>query len=421
MKQHSEHRLSLKKLLRDEGGAILIITTVYLPVIVGFFTMAVDMSYVYRTRNLLQVTADAAALAAVGTMIQNPTNIDYTLACPAAKAYATKNMDPASYKYVLKQNSSDCSDVLLGYWNGTKFASDASSACNTSCNAVQVTTRMSVANNNPLPLTLATIYGFSTFNVTATSVAIYLGDPSATPLNISVIQDVSGSFTQEIGSAKSADQDLANCINQNAPANSKLGVGLFGVTASNYQPPLVISASSSASANASANSSALTNKLTAVNIDANGVSGNGTDIAAGLNTGISQICPGTTCTPLPTTFKPAIVLVTDGMPNTCGGQSCSTSTAQANAVTQANAAKADGIDIYVVYFCNDGNNTCGSAANPTSEYVAGQWLSTQIATQPKPNDTKQYFFNSTNPGADFAKFMRSVCLSANNNTIRLVQ
>src|SRR5215813_13996925 len=54
-----------RNLLRDQRGAILVITTAYLPVIVGFFSLAVDMAYVYKTRTTLQITADAAALAAV--------------------------------------------------------------------------------------------------------------------------------------------------------------------------------------------------------------------------------------------------------------------------------------------------------------------------------------------------------------------
>ena len=89
MNQHPGRKPSLMNLLRDEHGAILIITTIYLPVIIGFFTLAVDMSYVLRTRNMLQLAAESAALAA-SSQLPDPTN-----SVSLAQTYATKNMPAA--------------------------------------------------------------------------------------------------------------------------------------------------------------------------------------------------------------------------------------------------------------------------------------------------------------------------------------
>src|SRR5476651_796417 len=99
MTQHMKRLL--KKLINDQRGAMLIITTVYLPVIVGFFTLAVDMSYVYRTYNMLQSAADAAALAAVDDGLENA--LTFANACTVAKSYATKNLAVATYGNVLKK------------------------------------------------------------------------------------------------------------------------------------------------------------------------------------------------------------------------------------------------------------------------------------------------------------------------------
>src|SRR5471032_1410027 len=113
MKLHPGRRPTLMNLLRDERGAILIITTVYLPVIVGFFTLAVDMAYVLRMRNVLQVAAESAALAATA-QLPDPTN-----SCLQAQAYASVNIPggskttTGSYGNVLKT----CNDVVLGSWN----------------------------------------------------------------------------------------------------------------------------------------------------------------------------------------------------------------------------------------------------------------------------------------------------------------
>ena len=45
----------LKNFLRDQNGAIAAISAVLLIVILGFGAFAIDMSYAYSTRNLLQV------------------------------------------------------------------------------------------------------------------------------------------------------------------------------------------------------------------------------------------------------------------------------------------------------------------------------------------------------------------------------
>src|ERR1700674_1085559 len=119
MKQHSEFRRFFRNLRRDQRGAILMITTVYMPVIVGFFSLAVDMSYVYRSLTMLQSTADAAALAAIDNGLQGGLPLTAAGACAIAKTYATKNIDPSTSVYgnVLKQNTGSCTDVVLGTWS----------------------------------------------------------------------------------------------------------------------------------------------------------------------------------------------------------------------------------------------------------------------------------------------------------------
>ena len=89
----------LKRFLGDERGAVLLITTVYMPVIVGFLTLAVDMSYVYRSISLLQSTADAAALAAVDDALE--TSLSFSNSCTVAKSFATTNLPLSPYGNVL--------------------------------------------------------------------------------------------------------------------------------------------------------------------------------------------------------------------------------------------------------------------------------------------------------------------------------
>src|SRR5262245_38672107 len=161
----------LKRLFRDQRGAILVITTAYLPVIVGFFSLAVDMSYVYRTYNMLQSTADAAALASMEA--QALPTINAGTACTVAKDYATKNMSVSAFGNVLKQNSASCSDVVVGTWScpSNRMCTESDfSAGGAAPNAISVTTRMSSANGNSLSLAFASMIGWSNMNVSATAI-----------------------------------------------------------------------------------------------------------------------------------------------------------------------------------------------------------------------------------------------------------
>lgn len=383
---------SLKALLRDQRGAILVITTAYLPVIVGFFTLAVDMSYVYRTYNMLQTTADAAALSAIDA--QTLPNIDAALACQTAKQYATKNMDPVTTNFgnVLKQNTTNCNDVTVGTWlcaAGQLCTAANFTAGGATPNAIRVTTRTSTVNGNSLPLIFASMIGWTNMDVSATAIATYGNDPGAQPWNVSLVQDVSSSFSQEIANAKAADQALANCM-LNAAAGSKLGITVFAETPKSYLSPTIVSG----------NANTFTTSINGINANGTGAmpKNGATDIAGGITTGISQVCPGTTCSPPPTTFKPTIVLVTDGLPNVCSGQPCTqqqlqNGVPQAQATAAANAAAADGIDIYVLYYCNDGTNTCSSQTN--------QQAVTFLQTLVKGNGK----FKASATAADMAKLM----------------
>lgn len=357
-RQRTRKQPTFKNLLRDERGAILLIVTVYLPVIVGFFTLAVDFSYVLRTRNMLQVTAEAAALAA-SAQLPDPTN-----SCSTAKTYATLNMPIASYGNVLKQNSTNCSDIVLGSWSATCvagqncFVRDPTQTCTGSvqCNAVQVTTRTAAANGNALQLAFAPLVGFPTFNISATAIAIY-GGPGAQAWNIMVAQDISQSFTSSsscpncLANAKAADLALLNCVNQNAGSGSKFGVNLLtgtSTTGAAYQV-----------ATTSTNDTTLKNAINAIN--GCGTSGmpacSGTNFSPALTSATTTICPSGSCTSVPSGPRNAVVFVTDGVPN-CVGMSGGDTACKNAAITAVNTAATDGIDVFVIYY---GTNSSDAA------------------------------------------------------------
>lgn len=374
------HKPSFKNLLRDQRGAILIIVTVYLPVIVGFFTLAVDMAYVLRTRNMLQVAAESAALAA-STQLPNSAS-----AVAFAQSYAAKNMPAAQFGSILA-----ASDVVLGKWpqtcaGGTNCfsAMPAGQTCDVfQCNAAQVTTRMAKVNGNALQLAFAPMIGIPTFDVVATAIAVY-GGPGSPAWNVVVAQDISQSFTSSnscpnyglgtncIAYAKAADQALLNCVNQNAGTGSKFGVNLLTGTSTTGAPYL--------NATTSANDQTLKNAIN--NINGCGTSGmppcSGTNFAPALNSATSLLCPSGNCTPTGATSpRYSIVFVTDGQPN-CSGMSGGQTACQNAAITAVNAAAAAGIDVYVIYY---GSNSTDAAWLKTVPRGNGIYLNAPTPSQ----------------------------------------
>ncbi|HXF87877.1 MAG TPA: pilus assembly protein TadG-related protein [Xanthobacteraceae bacterium] len=268
----------LRRLLRNERGAALIALTIYFPFFVGITTLAVDMSYVLWVRNKLQAAAEAAALAATYKLPDNSactiadgsapnSAVQYTGSCDLAKVYVDRNLPVSRYGTVLR-----AADVVVGKWTdgcaaggencfepgpapGGLCINYSFPSGTANCNAVKVTTRMAAANGNPLSLTLAQTFGFGSFDVSATAIAVFgLGPNGAAPTwNVVIVQDITRSLAQsELTKMKQANRLLLDCMHQYASPGSKMGVTLFaGCSGPNclvnpsiptYQEPVDVSA-----------------------------------------------------------------------------------------------------------------------------------------------------------------------------------
>ena len=75
---------------RGERGQMLLVAAISMAVLLGFTALAIDMGLFFENRRHLQNTADAAALAGVGDLPENP-----ALAIQDAKDWAAKNNVPA--------------------------------------------------------------------------------------------------------------------------------------------------------------------------------------------------------------------------------------------------------------------------------------------------------------------------------------
>jgi len=139
----------------DQQGSMLPMMAVVLMLATAGGAIAVDLTRAYAFRDQLQLTADAAALAAA----VNLPNID--TARKSAQLYAAKNMPGV-------QNLIGPNDIEFGYWDPDsrtiRKAEDAP-------NALKVTVRLAAANGNALGTLFAGMFGASMMDIAASAVA----------------------------------------------------------------------------------------------------------------------------------------------------------------------------------------------------------------------------------------------------------
>lgn len=347
----------LKRFLRESDGAIAALSSVSLVVILGMGAFAIDMSYAYSERNRLQVAASAAALAAA------PHLPNLSEATEKAVEYAEDNMPPETHGTVL-----DRSDIVLGNWDP---ATETWTEGDTPFNAVEITTRRSTINGNRLELFLAPILGLGWLDMEARAVA-YARAPSA--WDVALVQDVTGSFADEIGDARVADQAMLDCVSTNF-SESRMGLTAFTGTSHIMTPMLPVGQPEHFSDYVQM-SDAIDN-LNACHPRGAPSSPpmpecSGTHIGIGIERGIEQL---DSYEPVPGVVGQALVIVGDGQPDTrnsasidygestyfhvCGGD-CSDGDLAQMANLAADDAASKGYDIFVLFY-DEGNDDAAAA------------------------------------------------------------
>jgi hypothetical protein len=321
--------------LQDQRGSIFAIMGIGLVMAAGFTALAVDISYLYVLKGKLQTTADFAVLAAV---TQLP---DEDAARTMALEYTAKNMPAAEHGTVLAN-----ADVVTGNWDAdTRTFTPAGDPVN----AVRVVTRRSQANGNAAGLFFARVLGFNEVDMETSAVAAF-GSNKA--WDVVIVQDVTTSFSAEMGDAVAAGQTLLECIRDYTSPDSQVGITLFtGVSliAEQLQP-------------IGTNFDDLYQTVS----DFATAGGTGTHVGAGLESGNAQFTdPG--YTPAPDALGKAMIIVGDGKSTvdsdvqpydgSCGGN-CDVFDLERIAVEQADAADAMGISVYTVFYDeNDDDST----------------------------------------------------------------
>ncbi len=304
-------------------GAVAILTLIILVVLLGFTALTVDVGHMYNVRAELQNAADAAALAAIQMFP------DESLARKTARDFA--NLNYSQYGVVVGD-----SDVSFGYWDwdNSTFTDGGSPT-----NAVHVYAHRSKKNGNAVGLFFAPIFGKQSTSISASATAAV---GRAQRWDVVIVQDVTGSFVDEIDEARLADQSLLDCIHDNAP-ETMLGLVTFtgfGATVTSLK---------SVDTQYSTLSTAI-KKITNCGTGSMPKC-SGTNIGAGLDEAI-KILSASTSKGLPK----AIILVTDGMPASSSnnpGYSDKALTDWAN--KSADTAHAKGISVFTLFYSgNDG-------------------------------------------------------------------
>ena len=340
VKQKRECKLPVEIFLRDERGAVVVAFTVMFPVFAGFLTLAVDASYIYTAKDQLQVAADAAALAGTFQLSNYQTYSSATTPgcgdgasgptpCYAAVAMAALNMSTATVS---------TSNVIVGNWvAGAAGTGGTFTPWTGPYNAVKVT-----ATYTPSLFFTRVIGAITSINLSATAIAEYGNNASSsTPWNVVTAQDISSSFSTEVGSpgvassnAKLANLDILNCLSP----TSKFGLAEF--TGSSPNPPAI-----PLTLDTKTNFSTLENDVNAMgdcqySSTKNGIPAcSGSSVVAGMTEAVTALEAAKT-----TGTQSAMVIVTDGQPNCGSGSPRNCTSSSLEAAAQAEAATAAAVN-----------------------------------------------------------------------------
>jgi Flp pilus assembly protein TadG len=165
---------------REETGAVgSVLMICMLPMFLTIAGMAIDGSAAYETQPILQVVADASALAAGQDLSKG-----VSVAAQTAIAYAQKNLPTAFNGNVLVN-----SDIQTGNWNATTRVFTPNGI---PLNAIDVVVRRSAANSNAIPTSLLGLIGVKSWDIPAQAIVT----TSSAKLRVSLALDNSGSMCE---------------------------------------------------------------------------------------------------------------------------------------------------------------------------------------------------------------------------------
>lgn len=187
----STHKIISK--LKDERGVSAIVVAVVLVMLIGFLALAIDIGYLYATKNELQNTADAAALAGAGELghiYKNMTSSEiaaydcniHSPSCATIKNAAKSVVGDPSKNLVAGKTDMVITDDDITIFNlsvagDTRYGDNLSEPDDITFqpDAVRVIVRREGGTNGPIVTFFARIFGIDTADVTADATAALTG------------------------------------------------------------------------------------------------------------------------------------------------------------------------------------------------------------------------------------------------------
>ncbi|MDT8380432.1 MAG: TadE/TadG family type IV pilus assembly protein [Desulfotignum sp.] len=174
------------RILNNRKGVSAILIAIILPVLIGFAALAIDVGYMYTTKNELQNIADAAALAGAGELgkiylneVEQENHSTHTL------TEIQEGQIQAAVTFVADLNedgfSIEDSDISIGVWDWNLKQLDPPDPENgNAADAVQVIARRDNNANNPVTTFFARIFSIfggnhDTFQVVTIATAALSG------------------------------------------------------------------------------------------------------------------------------------------------------------------------------------------------------------------------------------------------------
>lgn len=166
--------------IKLQQGSSIVAAMLFLPVMLAFFALAIDIGYYYVVRNELQNAADAAALAGAENLVRKISDLttpDFNTA--RIKALSIIPLNHADNNALIN------GEIINGYWDVTGKYSGLMSVIGSDTSityypAIEVTIKKDNSNNNgPFKSFFgATMLGINTINMKAKAVAV-TGGPGA--------------------------------------------------------------------------------------------------------------------------------------------------------------------------------------------------------------------------------------------------
>lgn len=338
-------------------GSILPLVTVTMTLLVVLGLLAVDLGHVTVVKSELRAAVDATCRAGASGLAISPAE-----ARARAKAVALSNTVDG-VPLALQD-----SDIQLGTWDAAARQFNLlTGAAEANANAIRVNAQLTPERGNAVALTFAPVFGQRP-RVTVSAVAGFSGGA-----NLVLVQDVTGSFADELADAKAADHVLLDRLYANGTGSSRFGIVAhtgWGQTVAGLQP-------------VNTNYAYLSGKISGLALggSAGMPPSSGTDIAAGLEQAL-LVHADPTLSQADAAGR-VIVLVSDGEPNSDPAGShptLSNSELLDLARQRADEAWAQKIHVYVAFF-NRNNNPVAAANVASLVRGKGVFLQTQDPEQ----------------------------------------